>query len=438
MLEQYRTEFILKTRHSRYGFTLLEGIMALSVLLSLLVLGNYYTQQRLEEEIHQLAAEHLILVSKAATGYAREHYEQIGTEVEKARWQSDQQVELNRDREYTPLSLEAWRYQQMQDYLKKELLAEKNCYQQSYELYISDHLPFGKQLIVLSSEGQAIELKALPVIARKADGSSGYIIQKKAIPTIIGSQHSWKLAVPARTVYNSGENPQDLSVDKIGPGHLARVQIINRVDTLNPENLLHRTPVPGKPELNQMETNLTMQQHQIIFNNESATGILDAEGLQFTQQGEKLLFGWEKQEQQPKIVLRDAKQQEVLITAQNVMATTKNHLPQGTTDYSPPELHAFWNKLPYYEMEKKTEKKDPSTDEFARKICLTSFDDKKSNQPLGRIFMLGRKNNKNENKNYVYICGATIDDDYKTPQAYRIFPKKLSDTINEKKANRTF
>lgn len=421
------------------GFTLLEGIMALSVLLSLLVMGNYYTQQRLKEDIHQSAAEHLILVSEAATGYAREHYEQIGTEDEQEQWKNEQKDEINKNREYVPLSLEAWRYQQMQDYLKKELLAEKNCYQQSYELYISDHLPFGKQLIVLSSEGRAIELKALPVIARKADGSSGYIIQKKGeIPTIIGSPHGWELAVPARTVYNFGENPQDLSVDKIGPGHLARVQIINRVDTLNPENLLHRTPVPGKPELNQMETNLTMQQHQIIFNNKPATGILDAEGLQFTQPGGKLLFGWEKQEQQPKIVLRDAKQQEVLITAQNVMATTKNHLPQGTTDYSPPELHAFWNKLPYYEMEKKTEKKDPSTDEFARKICLTSFDDKKSNQPLGRIFMLGRKNIENKNKTYVYICGATIDDDHKTPQAYRIFSKKSPNITNEKKANRTF
>lgn len=413
------------------GFTLLEGIMALSVLLSLLVLGNYYTQQRLEEEIHQLAAEHLILVSKAATGYAREHYEQIGTEVEKARWQSDQQVELNRDREYTPLSLEAWRYQQMQDYLKKELLAEKNCYQQSYELYISDHLPFGKQLIVLSSEGQAIELKALPVIARKADGSSGYIIQKKAIPTIIGSQHSWKLAVPARTVYNSGENQQNLSVDKIGPGHLARVQIINRVDTLNPENLLHRTPVPGKPELNQMETNLTMQQHQIIFNNEPATGTLDAEGLQFTQPGGKLLFGWEKQEQQPKIVLRDDKQQEVLITAQNVMATTKkNHLPQGASDYSPPELHAFWNKLPYYEMTNKIKNKDPSTEDFARKICLISPDEKKSNQPLGRMFLLGRKNTKNKNKIYLYVCGYSVEDEgHKITQAYKIFPEKKNKSI---------
>lgn len=406
--------------------------MALSVLLSLLVMGNYYAQQRLKEDIHQSAAEHLILVSEAATGYAREHYEQIGTEDEQEKWKNEQKYEIYKNSEYVPLSLEAWRYQKMKDYLKEEHLAEKNCYQQTYELYITDHLPFGKQLIVLSSEGQEIKPKSLPGIARKADGSSGYIIQKKGeIPNIIGSPHGWELAVPARTVYNSDENQQDLSADKIGPGHLARVQIINRVDTLNPENLLHRAKIPGKPELNQMETDLTMQQHQIIFNNELATGILGAEGLQFTQPGGKLLFGWEKKEQQPKIVLRDAKEQEVLITAQNVMATTKkNHLPKGASDYSPPELHAFWNKLPYYEMTNKIKNKDPSTEDFARKICLISPDEKKSNQPLGRMFLLGRKNTKNKNKIYLYVCGYSVEDEgHKITQAYKIFPEKRNKSI---------
>ncbi len=394
------------TRHSQQGFTLLEGIVALSVLMGLLVLGNYYTRQRLEASLQQQAAAHLRLVTAAAVRYAQDRYDQLGSSAEREEWQAYQQKLPEVDQ----VPLEVWRYQDL--LAKKYLLelyqrSERNLYGQSYALYILDaRKPTPrKQLLVLTTGGKQLPERDLRHIARQAGGHGGYISQQDRAQ-VTGSQQGWQLELPAETGYQPLPNgkPQYET-----PGHLAFLHIISPDDVLQSSQLLHRTAQRDQPELNQMETDLMMQQHQIVFKKESTgvTGSLSAQGLAFQKdedQQQRIGFGYDAYTKRAALNLKDA-QGSIEIDAKHV--TTTGVPTVGTAvlkGYSAPELNAYWNKVPYYELSVKTNQKQAMAvgQQLADWLCSKKENSQSDDAALGRLFMIGAQSSQTT---LLYLCG---------------------------------
>lgn len=133
--------------HQR-GFSLLEGLAGLIILMVLLALGGQHLQGRLEEQLTRHVAEHLRMVADAAERYLLNSHGPFNLQQERQRWETEQQQEPKSQRLY----LEAWRYQQLikNQYLPTDF-SEKNLYGQGYALYVeAKTVPQPHQQVVAS------------------------------------------------------------------------------------------------------------------------------------------------------------------------------------------------------------------------------------------------------------------------------------------------
>jgi prepilin-type N-terminal cleavage/methylation domain-containing protein len=410
------------------GFTLLEGIVALSILTSLLVLGNHYTRQRLEASLHQQAAAHLRRVTFAAVRYAQDHTDYLGTTIEQdkehenseeADWKKSQKK--HQDKKDDPISLEVWRYKKLlkQNYLPEiSPRSERNLYGQGYALYI---LKAGEpnniiQLLVITTGGKQLSERELRQIARQAGGQGGYISQEDQTQ-VTGSQQGWQLELPAETIYLPSPDKDKEEKHYERPGHLACLHTLHPDDLLHTK-FLHRTPQPDQPQLNQMETDLRMQSHQIVFERQEPTGTtstlrVNANNLQFEHhhgqtQKQAITLGYDKDKKRTHLEIKDPQKGSVVIEANRLTTTDEPKLAHTTLEgYSAPELHAYWNKIPYYEL--------PSNmNHYAANegpaYCIASLLCTKSDEhsvnklmaKLGRFFMIGHKGSP---ATFLYLCG---------------------------------
>lgn len=422
------------THPPQQGFTLVEGIVALSVLMGLLVLGNHYTRQRLEESLQQQAAAHLRLVTAAAVRYAQDRYDQLGSSAERDEWQASQQKP-----EVVQVSLEVWRYQ---DLIAKKYLLELyqrskwNLYGQGYALYILEvEKPKPrKQLLVLTTGGKKLPERDLRQIARQAGGQGGYISQEDKTQ-VTGSQQGWQLQLPAETGY---QPPPDGEPQYEQPGHLACLHTLYPDDLLHTSQLLHRTAQREQPKLNQMETDLMMQQHQIVFKKESTgvTGSLSAQGLAFQKDHQQRIdFGYDAYTERAALRLKDATGS-IEIDAKRVTTTGKPTVGKAVLKgYSAPELHAYWNKVPYYELSVQTNQDQAMAvgQQLADWLCLKKENSRPDEAALGRLFMIGAQSSQTTG---LYLCGHTA-----TPNsaAYLLsqFPPKADPAAQHKPTRST-
>jgi Bacterial shufflon protein, N-terminal constant region len=377
------------------GFTLLEGLLGLSVLMGLLALGSHHTQGRLEEQLCQSAATHLRVVADAAERYVLDNYGQSGAEAEQQQWQHKQQQTPEAERQ----SLETWRFQQLRD---KQYLPEgfepNNLYGQHYAIRVKRQLtPIPcKQLLVLTSKGRNIEELALRRIARQLGGRGGYLSSQEKNEHdeyfITGNQRGWKLTLTPETSYQSPDSPEEAQLPPIypAPGHLASLSLLYDDELLRGTTLLHRTAIPDQPELNQMETDLVMQQHQIIFENGPHSGTLDAQKLELmTQQP-----GYEHSSEALKLTMTPEK---ITFTGERPPERWRHQV----TSYSASELHRYWNKVPYYELRQGMS--HSAIEEFADGICAEGMDNHSGKFPTtGRLFMVGFEG---APKSQLYLCG---------------------------------
>lgn len=383
---------------SQQGFTLLEGIIALSVLMGLLILGNHSTRQRLEEALQQQAAVHLRIVTAAAVRYVQDCYDQLGSPAERQAWQIAQQPL----KENEQVSLEVWRYQQLiqQGYLP--LLDQRNVYGQGYALYLEDKPAENsekpqRQLLLLTTGGRTLHESALRSIARQLGSQGGYL-SKKPPRMITGSQQGWQLPLPSETLYQPVSNPKpaDLEESYEKPGHLATLSYIDPDDIVCTDNLLHRKQQVGKPQLNQMETDLAMQQHHIIFTGATAeeSSRLSAQGITCKQGEHTIEFGVHHKKAQ--LTLNDSRGSVVMDATR--VTTTGLPTVNGTvpTGYSAPELHAYWNKVPYYELSTNSEEQVRT---FADQVCSKPVNSQET--ALGRLLMLGQQGSETT---FLYLC----------------------------------
>lgn len=83
-------------RDHQRGFSLLEGLAGLSLLMALLTLGAHHLQQRLEEQLTRHVAEHLRIVADAAERYLLNSHGPFDLKQERQEWEAEQQKELNK------------------------------------------------------------------------------------------------------------------------------------------------------------------------------------------------------------------------------------------------------------------------------------------------------------------------------------------------------
>lgn len=378
------------------GFTLLEGLLSLSVLMGLLALGGHHIQGRLEEQFCQNAAAHLRIVADAAERYVLDNYGQLGLDKEQQQWQREQEQTAEADRQ----SLERWRYQRLitQHYLP-DGFNEKNLYGQCYSLTVKHQVapqPH-QQLLVITTEGRDIQERALQQIARQLGGRGGYISSIDKDPKnnfyLTGNQRQWQLPLPPETTYQSPWGPKKAKPTPPtypDPGHLASLSLLYDDEVLRGSTLLHRTVVSGKPQLNQMETDLVMQRHQIVFNQGQRSGTVNAQKLELIakQPGGGLY---------PREIKIAMTPEKITFTGERLPAQWRHQVKT----YSAPELHRYWNKLPYYEL--RQDINNAETEQFADEICATEVDDQWGKfSTMGRLFLLGFDQHP---ESRLYLCG---------------------------------
>lgn len=424
----------LKTiSNQQRGFTLLEGLAGLSLLMTLLTLGSQHLQRRLEQQLSRHVAEHLRMVADAAERYLLDSDSPFNrTTQEKEAWTAEQQ-KISKNPKRPIIGLEEWRYQQL---IKNKYLPEgfnrTNLYGQDYAIYVKieqepqPHL----QLLVMTTGGKPIKEGLLRQSARHLGYQGGYLSQNNTTNTITGNQRGWQLPLPTKTRYQPattrGNTQPTAEPTDYEQGHLASLRLLYDSDLLRRSALLHRTATsPQSKKFNQMATDLNLQKHEIIFEDKDkkASGTLSASIMELTSPDQNDPDD-KKKLNQVKLAC-DASNPEITvansagtlsITAQKVEFVgqkltekwRRNHTIEG---YSPPALYRYWNKVAYYELK---DNENNKVLDFATSVCK-----KKSTAPVspselipGRLFMIGTKSLQTT---YLYICTT---DSKKEPQAH--------------------
>ena len=150
----------------------------------------------------------------------------------------------------------------IQDLKKDELLpegfSEENTFKQKYKTYIRQPKKNELQGITLTeSNGKNYDKKfvnsIIPSIASLLGGAGGFVpsgdLPNETSNMIVGSYSSWKIEL------------QKFGIPSPGPGHLAALATFG--SSALGLDFLYRVAVPGEPELNAMQTNLDMTDHDI-------------------------------------------------------------------------------------------------------------------------------------------------------------------------------
>lgn len=227
----------MKNQIKQKGFTILETIVVLMVMVAAISAGSVYLKRNADNNLNQAAAANLQRLTQATKWYAKDNYTTL-----KSAGESSLSVTDLIDKKY----LEAG-------------FPKTNSYGQGYRIAIR---PDGTdsellQLQIITENGAMITPENMKKIAGIAGSDAGYALTAN---TITGNQSGWQL---------SGQN--------IAMGHLASVSYISGKDIVSAENFLRRDKFDGHPEWNQMNTNLDMQSNTLVFNDDNMTATLNAE-----------------------------------------------------------------------------------------------------------------------------------------------------------------
>lgn len=244
-----------KRRYRQSGFTILETMVALIIMISALTLGGIYMKNSADNRIAQTVAQNLQQLTQAAQAYARDNYATLK--------EQDSQV----------LTLK--------DLTDSEYISEnfpnKNSFQQGYVLTISKENSMTSnpmlRLTVKTDGGEPIPIAVMKKIAALTGGDAGYA--EKA-DVITGNQKGW-----------------DVKDEKIAQGRLATVNYITSNDVVNANTFLRRNKLDGHPEWNKMETdlgigdnNITFEKGQVLFNDSNIDASLSASQFTLNDGGE--------------------------------------------------------------------------------------------------------------------------------------------------------
>lgn len=213
------------------GFTIIEAVVVLCVLVSLMSLGMRFITKDAERTVNQVTAQQLKQITQAAQYYVQDHYQDF--------------------KNNPALTLE-WQQLVKAGYLS-DLQLEKNHYSQTYHFTITQEKDL-LQLLLTTQGGNPINEQSLRQIAALAGSSAGYasVLNKGKI---VGNQQSW--IVDGITLQ---------------PGHLASLTLVSGQEVMDAATFLRRTKIADHPEYNTMKTDLEIDQHLLkLVNSDSRT-----------------------------------------------------------------------------------------------------------------------------------------------------------------------
>ncbi|WP_144268413.1 shufflon system plasmid conjugative transfer pilus tip adhesin PilV [Desulfovibrio sp. An276] len=249
------------------GFTLVEVLGAILVAGIMLTLLTGVVQRGSVWMEQASAASHLRMVAEAFQGYASLHETELLAEAGQASGPSVTLEDLAREG-FLPQGF-----------------AATNLWNQDYVLHVRKiELSFQAEgteggdgsdddaqtisrlaLVVLTSGGRGSVYDAdnatflnvhVPGAAARAGVHAGYIPGRDrdgaTASDLVSGQGSYVLPLA------------DLGIASPGPGHLGAYLVLNAREESSSDNFLHRVAVPGRPELNQMETVLDMTGNGIV------------------------------------------------------------------------------------------------------------------------------------------------------------------------------
>lgn len=252
------------------GFTLVEVLGAILVAGLMLTLLTGVVQRGSVWMEQASAASHLRMVAEAFEGYASLHETELLAEAGQASGPSVTLEDLAREG-FLPQGFAAtnlWNQDYVLHVRKIELSfqAEGTEGDDGSDDGDDDAQTISRlALVVLTSGGRGSVYDAdnatflnvhVPGAAARAGVHAGYIPGRDrdgaTASDLVSGQGSYVLPLA------------DLGIASPGPGHLGAYLVLNAREESSSDNFLHRVAVPGRPELNQMETVLDMTGNGIV------------------------------------------------------------------------------------------------------------------------------------------------------------------------------
>lgn len=252
------------------GFTLVEVLGAILVAGLMLTLLTGVVQRGSVWMEQASAASHLRMVAEAFEGYASLHETELLADAGQASGPSVTLEDLAREG-FLPQGFAAtnlWNQDYVLHVRKIELSfqAEGTEGDNGSDDGDDDAQTISRlALVVLTSGGRGSVYDAdnatflnvhVPGAAARAGVHAGYIPGRDrdgaTASDLVSGQGSYVLPLA------------DLGIASPGPGHLGAYLVLNAREESSSDNFLHRVAVPGRPELNQMETVLDMTGNGIV------------------------------------------------------------------------------------------------------------------------------------------------------------------------------
>ncbi|HEY3591023.1 MAG TPA: hypothetical protein VGL07_13280 [Buttiauxella sp.] len=237
------------------GFTILETIVVLIVMVSALSAGAVYMKYNADNSLNRSAADSLMQLTKAVQWYARDNFSML-----KASSNSSVSLDILEKGKYIGAGF-----------------SPKNSYGQSYSITIDPEAVnednTALKILIITQNGETLKVDSMRKIAALAGNDIGYAIQAG---TVTGNQGSWNI--------NTG----------ISAGRMASVSYVAEKDIVSAETFLRRDKFEGHSEWNQMNTDLGMGDNSInfedgaiVFKHDNYDATLAANGAMFSHQSDK-------------------------------------------------------------------------------------------------------------------------------------------------------
>lgn len=218
------------------GFLSIEAIGAVIISLFSLVLGAELYNNWCDNLEFNVAAQHLLEVEKGAKNYINDHYHILVEETNNKKI-ATKSIQLLKNKKYLPTSF-----------------SNTNSFGQTYTVKVKKAPPVNAnpqlQAIILTEGGSPITELGVRKIATMLGAHGGYFAEKSGQRVIQGALGAWS------------EKADAFGLDP-GNGHLAAALFFIDGKSVSMD-FLYRKTVPGKPELNQMQTPLNMGMHDIV------------------------------------------------------------------------------------------------------------------------------------------------------------------------------
>lgn len=218
-----------KNWRSQRGFTAFEVMVVLIVSIAMLGLGAQYISSYTDNLANQAAADHMNLIANAASRYIKDNYASVLAAAEPLKPATITVPMLKSTGYLSPV------------------IAERNPFGQHYQILALKPKTKQLQTLVITSGGEAVAEINIRRIAQLLGARGGFIsaLNKKQVQ---GSYGGWQIALSSYGVAPQG-------------GHLASALFFD--DGAVVHDYLYRSNIAGHPELNRMNTDLDLANHNL-------------------------------------------------------------------------------------------------------------------------------------------------------------------------------